>query len=201
MAAILILFAVKYWNNSTVGQNIGTKVQITSDDVCASLEKAFNESTYTAWDYKSCRLTDSSALYLDVWDTTLSGGEKKLSFNDKTISSSQATTFCDLFYKTYPNLNHVVFRVLAKKADNTDNEIFVYDTTSQICSKKELDYIDGAGKDSKDVSDSSANVIVDNNNAVMSEELNIDKVEVETVEKTTVDIQQDAEKLRTETEY
>ena len=163
--------------------------------LCAArLEKAFRESSYTAWNYKNCSVKNGTVLYLDLIDSSLTGAETVRTFDDRSIDPRQADSFCELFYKSYPVLTSVKFKLLDQKGEKA---VFVYETTAKICNRAMAEQVlkPETSPVSSDNAEQGKSVKSGN---VIQTELNIDAVAVETVETTATDLQNKAEELRTE---
>lgn len=196
---IAVLFGVKYWNDRTLDnsnhQNTSSVQTVAGpQEICGTLQKAFNESSYTAWDFKNCAVSEGNILTLEVTDSSIPETAETKMFDDQSTDVRQADSLCDLFYKSYPSLMKVTFRVFDKDARKA---VLVYETTNKICNKAAADYVLKA----EAAENNSGKIQVENESGtVVSSALNIESVDVETVETTASDIQQKAEELRSEVE-
>ena len=197
IVVVLILFAMKYWNDQTVVHKHNESSIVANQEICASLQKAFSTSTYTAWDYKSCTLVGNHSLRLELVDSTLDPKAQAMVFTDQNIDLKSANTYCELFYKPFPTLEKAELIILEKTGKNAG---ITFSTTQKICSKNALDYIEENKKPAETQTKQNEKATSDlQNNTVIQSTLDLDQVDVETVETTTTDLQQKAEELRTET--
>jgi hypothetical protein len=195
---VAVLFGVKYWNDRTISTHDRQSEQslaVTSEvEICGTLEKAFRESSYTAWNYKNCSVKNGTVLDLDLIDSSLTGAETVRTFDDRSIDPRQADSFCELFYKSYPVLTSVKFKLLDQKGEKA---VFVYETTAKICNRAMAEQVLKPEIPSVSSGNAEQGKSVKSGNVIQTE-LDIDAVAVETVETTAADLQHKAEELRTE---